>query len=455
MTETKASMRQRKGLLIAELTVVLILIAVVAGYFTLRSTGIATYIIHDGDQTTMFRSDSSDIDEVLAETGITVGEHDLIHASANGSTTEITIERQNNVTVSMGNETFETATYGDTVEQLLGEMDISLSEQDTMISEGESLSLGDKLYDGMDISITRNSEETVTKTISIPYEQVTFLDPSLEKGSKTIKTPGVNGQQEITSLEKYVNGTLVSSTVLSTKLLSNPVTEVILIGSGEQTGRETEAAVSIAPMVPESDTSEAQSAEDAATSDTDPETPEETPEPTYEDTPVYEPEAPVYEEPVYEEPAYEEPAYEEPAYEEPAYEEPEYEEPTYEEPAYEEPAYEEPEYEAPSGNYITTSSGETLYYSSSFTVEATAYTGGGTTATGTPARYGAIAVDPSVIPYGTRMYIVTSDGSWVYGVATAEDCGGAINGYIVDLYFDDYSTCIQFGRRNCTVYILD
>ena len=60
-----------------------------------------------------------------------------------------------------------------------------------------------------------------------------------------------------------------------------------------------------------------------------------------------------------------------------------------------------------------------------------------------------------MIPYGTKMYIVSDDGKWIYGVATAEDCGGAINGYIIDLYFDDYDTCIQFGRRNCTVYVLE
>ncbi len=108
-----------------------------------------------------------------------------------------------------------------------------------------------------------------------------------------------------------------------------------------------------------------------------------------------------------------------------------------------------------SGNTITTEDGEVLTYTSTISVEATAYTGGGTTATGTAARYGAIAVDPSVIPYGTRMYIVSDDGKWIYGVATAEDCGGAIKGHIVDLYFDDYNTCIQFGRRNCTIYILD
>ena len=77
------------------------------------------------------------------------------------------------------------------------------------------------------------------------------------------------------------------------------------------------------------------------------------------------------------------------------------------------------------------------------------------TATGTIARVGAIAVDPKVIPYGTRMYIVSSDGTITYGVATAEDCGGSIKGNRVDLFFDTYSECINFGVRSCTVYILD
>ena len=109
----------------------------------------------------------------------------------------------------------------------------------------------------------------------------------------------------------------------------------------------------------------------------------------------------------------------------------------------------------PGGNTITTSDGQVLSYVDVLTCEATSYCIHGYTASGTPSRYGAIAVDPNYIPLGTRMYIVTTDGSWVYGVATAEDTGGAIKGYIIDLFFDDYSTCIQFGRRDCTVYILE
>ncbi len=95
--------------------------------------------------------------------------------------------------------------------------------------------------------------------------------------------------------------------------------------------------------------------------------------------------------------------------------------------------------------------GSEFYYSRSFTAQATAYTWtGNQTATGTwPAEGRTIAVDPSVIPLGTRVYVVG------YGYAVAEDTGGAIRGNIIDLYMDSYTDCINWGRRNVTVYILD
>lgn len=108
---------------------------------------------------------------------------------------------------------------------------------------------------------------------------------------------------------------------------------------------------------------------------------------------------------------------------------------------------------------ITTSTGEVLTYTKVMQVVATGYnkTNAGCddyTATGTLARVGAIAVDPRMIPYGTRMFIVSNDGEYVYGIATAEDCGGSIKGNRIDLYFDTNYECFQFGIRDCTVYIL-
>lgn len=109
--------------------------------------------------------------------------------------------------------------------------------------------------------------------------------------------------------------------------------------------------------------------------------------------------------------------------------------------------------------YITLPTGEVLTYTHSDTVRATAYTHTDAgcdmiTSTGTTVHWGTVAVDPRYIPYGTRMFIVASDGSYVYGIATAEDCGGDIKGDRMDLYMPTYEQCREFGRRRCTLYFL-
>lgn len=109
---------------------------------------------------------------------------------------------------------------------------------------------------------------------------------------------------------------------------------------------------------------------------------------------------------------------------------------------------------------IVTADGEVLTYSKTGQFVATAYTHTDAgcdmiTATGTTVRTGTVAVDPRVIPYGTRMFIVCNDGSYIYGISTAEDCGGSIKNNRLDLYFATTWECYQFGVRNCTVYFLD
>ena len=112
-----------------------------------------------------------------------------------------------------------------------------------------------------------------------------------------------------------------------------------------------------------------------------------------------------------------------------------------------------------SDGYITLPTGEVLTYTHKDTVRATAYTHtddgcDNVTASGTVVHWGTVAVDPRYIPYGTRMFIMASDGSYVYGIATAEDCGGDIKGDRMDLYMPTYEQCREFGRRRCTLYFL-
>ncbi|MFR8927362.1 3D domain-containing protein [Peptoniphilus senegalensis] len=90
-------------------------------------------------------------------------------------------------------------------------------------------------------------------------------------------------------------------------------------------------------------------------------------------------------------------------------------------------------------------------------MQATAYdpTAGSKTAMGTRARVGAVAVDPRVIPLGSKLYIESMDGFASYGYATAEDTGGAIKGNRIDLFYNSNAEANRFGRRNVRVYVLD
>lgn len=102
--------------------------------------------------------------------------------------------------------------------------------------------------------------------------------------------------------------------------------------------------------------------------------------------------------------------------------------------------------------------GKPIKYSSKTTLRATAYTHtGNKTSTGVYPQPGHVAVDPDEIPYGTKMYIVSADGKYVYGYAIAADTGGFIYGNRadVDLFLDSEEQCVKFGRRDIVVYFVD
>lgn len=101
-------------------------------------------------------------------------------------------------------------------------------------------------------------------------------------------------------------------------------------------------------------------------------------------------------------------------------------------------------------DYISKTSSSSMNVKRTLTVKAYAYTGGGYTATGTKAKYGTLAVDPKVIPYGTKIYIKELDK-----VFTAEDCGGGIKGNKIDIYMNTESACRNWGVRTITLQILE
>ena len=102
--------------------------------------------------------------------------------------------------------------------------------------------------------------------------------------------------------------------------------------------------------------------------------------------------------------------------------------------------------------------GNQIAYSQVFTGSGTAYTApaGAGTATGVKAYHGGVAVNPNIIPYGSKLYVESTDGSFVYGYATAVDTGGALmdGSAIVDCYYATYGECVNFGRRDVNVYVI-
>lgn len=112
----------------------------------------------------------------------------------------------------------------------------------------------------------------------------------------------------------------------------------------------------------------------------------------------------------------------------------------------------------PSSPIELDANGNPVNFKKHITVQATGYTyTGSNCSTGVAPQPGYIAVNPKYIPYGTKMYIKSSDGKYIYGYAVAADTGGFINSRPtnVDLFFTTKSACVNFGRRNVEIYILE
>ena len=399
----RKSPARKKRRVILQVSVMLSLAVMISLYFMVMVSARNTYTITDGDTVTQYSTTSTEVAQVLREAGIKVSHNDLVTSSSSGSSTRINIQRSQYVTINYEGNQISTATYDSTVGQLLDNLCLFLTSDSQITSDGQPISLDTPVTDGMSIEVATTTTKTRVETVSTPYETYTYQDPSLAAGETVVKTAGTEGQKQLTYTDTYVSGQLTGSMLTETVILSTPVDEVILVGTSDTKPTEEVEALEIY-VEPE---------------------PEPEPEPVYT-APVQTASSSGSTSSSSSGSSTSQSTYTPPV-----------ETPTY------------------SGNTITTASGEVITYTKSLSVTATAYCLKGTTASGTQSRYGAIAVDPSVIPLGTRMYIVSDDGNWIYGYATAEDTGGAIKGNKIDLFYDSYDTCIQFGRRTCTVYILD
>ncbi len=327
-----------------------------------------TYVINDGDRVHYHTTYATDPIEVLTEAGIELGEDDTYTTQEGVGVSEITIQRMQTVQITFRGETHTVTTYGETVATVLETLGITLGQEDLI-----SVPLTSETYDGLTVVVDRVNTIEETYTVSVPFGTNYVLDTTLAAGQQVVLSQGVEGQVQNVDMVYYLNGVEATRTNLKNTVLSQPVAQVVAVGSLE--GIEKEDVV-------------------------EPEAEAPGPETTTGDGKLH-----------------------------------------------------------IGDGKIITPDGQILTYTHTLGVVATAYhnTDPGCTIytyIGSYCRVGAIAVDPKVIPLGTRMYIVTNDGKYIYGTAVAEDTGGSIKGNRIDLYFDSVAECWQFGIRNATVYFL-
>lgn len=346
--------------------IIALMIAVTALSFTLPALAQNKYVIHDGDNVIVYRSNSSDPVEVLKEAGLELGQSDTYTTHENEGVSEIRINRVQMISVYCDGQMFVVGSYGETVGEVLEALQIELGETDRV-----TCSLDTPTRDGLEVHVTRVVTREEEREEIVPHQVKVYEDTSLAAGEEVVLVEGSDGVTLSRANVTYENGIEVSRDVISEQIVKAAVDGLVLRGVDRSVKQQENSG-----------------------------------DESYTLSGTYEPDgvgASVLSE---------------------------------------------------DGGIVP---GTGLQYSKVLEFTATSYTCEGytgITASGTVAEHGTVAVDPRVIPLGTKMYIVSSDGKFVYGTCVARDTGSAIKGNIVDLYYETEAECYEFGRRNVKIYIL-
>ena len=335
------------------------IVAIVLSLFIVMSCAVITATAHkqvklkDGENELTLNTYSSSTKRILSKGGVELSHLDTVRRKEVDNTIYIEVVRAFPVHIIYHNLEHVEFVTGGTVAQVLKKAEITLCEDD-VINVPETT----EVYDGMKIEIDRVKYITKTDVKTVKPKTEIVKSEDYPEGYEEVTDKGANGQSEIKTTYKYVNGEYDCVSSRSEKVLKKPQAKVVLKGTAQ-----VQQVSNI----------------DSVTTNTS------------------------------------------------------------------------------SGSSSSSGTIEGMSYSRVLTGCATAYTAssGALTSTGVPAYVGGVAVNPNVIPYGSKLYIV-ADG-YTYGYATAVDTGGALmsGSALVDLYMSTYDECVNFGRRNVTVYVLN
>ena len=139
---------------------------------------------------------------------------------------QVVINRAFPVTVVADGEETTLYTMGSTVSDLLDEAGVEVGEEDDV-----NRTLTSDVSDEATITVDRVEYKDRTETEEIPYETKTETSNDLFEGDTEVVTKGVKGEKEVSFKDRFVNGELESSELLSETTVTEPVTEIIRIGA--------------------------------------------------------------------------------------------------------------------------------------------------------------------------------------------------------------------------------
>ena len=303
---------------------------------------------------------------------------------ADGSDQMLPADSGKTITVTADGVTTVVELYGGTVADALAKAGVTLSETDECFPATNVLLTG-----GMTVSVSRVSYEEVTTTEAIAFKTVRQNDNTLSKGKTKVAQAGQKGVRTIVTRVRRTDGEITSQEVLRDEVTTEPVDQIVLVGTKPVYGIYHGMEVSFNKQTGSIDL--AAQAALIGTGST--------------------------------------------------------------------PGSSGWRAKINGDGTITDQFGDTISYQTVVSGRATAYYAkpGAGTSTGRLASYGVVAVDPKVIPYGTKMFICSADGSLVYGYAIAGDTGGTLmkGTVLVDLYYNNYNQCVWFGSKKMNIYILE
>ena len=292
------------------------------------------------------------VQDVITRSGVKLDREDVVEPVESTVCAELTVVKVHRgypVYIQADGETVELYAYQQTVQTLLDRAGITLEQDDYIDCDFDAV-----LSEGETVKVTRVRYETVESYEVIPYSTVTQRSNLVPLYTGEVVQQGANGTRTNTSLVKYVDGVRVSETALSSEITAEPVDEIISVGTALATpySKKNPDGLVLENGLP--------------------------------------------------------------------------------------------------ANYQTVLTGKSCAY--------TAPLGSGT-ASGRKLEIGTVAVDPAIIPYGSELYIVSTDGSYVYGYAIAADTGNlTAHGVLVDLYMgnmeDYYMESVNYGAKQVNIYVL-